>query len=99
MDVMGSPYLLAHGLGTPVADAVTKMTVARTGEYRAWIRTRDWVAPWKAPGAPGKFQLLVNGKAMKTTFGTEGAAWHWQDGGSVSLPAGKLKLEIGRAHV
>jgi hypothetical protein len=94
MDVMGSPYLLAHGLGTPVADAVTKIKVASGGEYRVWVRTRDWVAPWKAPGAPGKFQLLVNGKPLKMTFGTEGAAWHWQDGGSVNLPAGKLKLAL-----
>lgn len=94
MDVMGSPYLLAHGLGAPVADAVTKIKVARSGEYRVWVRTRDWVAPWKAPGAPGKFQLLVNGKPLKTLFGTEGASWHWQDGGSISLTAGKLKLAL-----
>jgi len=62
MDVMGSPYLLAHGLGAPVSDAVMKIKVAGGGEYRVWVRTRDWVAPWKAPGAPGRFQLLVNGK-------------------------------------
>ncbi len=94
MDVMGSPYLLAHGLGSPVADAVTKIKVADGGQYRVWVRTRDWVAPWKAPGAPGRFQLLVNGKPLKTKFGTEGAAWHWQDGGSVNLPAGKVKLAL-----
>ena len=28
MDLMGSPYLLAHGMGTPVADAVTSVSVA-----------------------------------------------------------------------
>ncbi|MCX6906719.1 MAG: FAD-dependent oxidoreductase, partial [Verrucomicrobia bacterium] len=94
MDVMGSPYLLAHGLGVPVADAVTKIKVASGGEYRVWVRTRDWVAPWKAAGAPGRFQLLVNGKPLKTTFGTEGAAWHWQDGGSINLSAGKVKLAL-----
>ena len=94
MDVMGSPYLLAHGLGTPVADATTKIKVAASGKYRVWVRTRDWVAPWKASGAPGRFQLLVNGKPLKTTFGTEGASWHWQDGGSINLAAGKLKLAL-----
>lgn len=26
MDLMGSPYLLAHGLGVPVEDATTKVT-------------------------------------------------------------------------
>jgi hypothetical protein len=85
MDQMGSPFLLAHGLGEPVDDAVTTLKVARPGKYRVWVRTRDWVAPWNAPGAPGRFQLLLNGKPLRTTFGTEGAAWHWQDGGTVRL--------------
>ena len=63
MDQMGSAYLLAHGLGVPVKDAVTKMKVPAPGKYRVWVRTRDWVAPWKAPGTPGKFQLLIDGAA------------------------------------
>lgn len=85
MDQMGSPYLLAHGLGVPVQDAVTTVKVHAPGAYRVWVQTRDWVAPWKAPGAPGKFQVLVNGYALSATFGTEGAEWHWQDGGTVEL--------------
>ena len=55
MDIMGSPYLLAHGLGRPVADAHTKVTVPAAGNYRVWVRTKDWVAQWKAPGTPGRF--------------------------------------------
>ena len=48
------------------------------------------MAPWKAPGAPGRFQVLVDGKPLGATFGTEGAAWHWQDGGTVeSRPRGE----------
>lgn len=94
MDMMGSPYLLAHGLGRPVSDARTEMTVAEAGTYRVWVRTKDWVAQWKAPGAPGKFQLLVGGRALETTFGTEGAEWHWQAGGKVELPAGKISLSL-----
>src|SRR5512138_2535900 len=82
MDQMGSPYLLAHGLGVPVKDAVTSLKFPSAGTYRVWVRTRDWVAPWKAPGTPGKFQVLIDGKALKQTFGTEGAEWHWQDGGT-----------------
>lgn len=85
MEQMGSPYLLAHGLGVPVRDAVTTATFPKAGNYRVWVRTRDWVAPWKAPGAPGKFQLLIDGKALATTFGTVGEDWHWQDGGTVSV--------------
>jgi hypothetical protein len=84
---MGSSYLLAHGLGVPVKDAVTTVPVSSPGKYRVWVRTRDWVAPWNAPGAPGKFQVLINGKALPVTFGTEGAEWHWQDGGVIELSA------------
>jgi hypothetical protein len=91
MDQMGSPYLLAHGLGEPVRDAETTAKFPAAGKYRVWVRTRDWVAPWKAPGAPGRFQLVINGRAVKTTFGTEGAAWHWQDGGTVTV---KKEAEI-----
>jgi len=93
MDQMGSAYLLAHGLGVPVKDAVTKAKISSPGSYRVWVRTHDWVAPWKAPGAPGKFQLLVDGKPLAQTFGTEGADWHWQDGGMVDLgPQATLAL-------
>lgn len=85
MDQMGSPYLLAHGLGVPVQDAITKVKLPSPGEYRIWVRTRDWVAPWRVAGAPGKFQLLIDGKPLATTFGTEGEKWHWQDGGVLKL--------------
>ena len=54
MEQMGSPYLLAHGLGIPVEDATTKITFPSEGKYRVWVRTKDWVAPWNAPGAPDK---------------------------------------------
>jgi hypothetical protein len=87
MDQMGSPYLLAHGLGIPVRDAVTKVTFPSAGTYRLWVRTRDWVAPWNAPGAPGKFQVLINGRPVPEIFGTRGADWHWQGGGMVNVPA------------
>src|SRR5512139_1220971 len=85
MDQMGSPYLLAHGLGEPVRDATTSFSAGKPGRYRVWVRTREGVAPWKAPGAPGKFQVLVNGTVLQQTFGIEGAEWHWQDGGIVEL--------------
>ena len=85
MDLMGSPYLLAHGMGEPVADATTHVDFGAAGRRRVWVRTRDWVAPWQAPGAPGRFQVLVDGQPLSTTFGTEGAAWHWQDGGFVEV--------------
>jgi hypothetical protein len=87
MDIMGSPYLLAHGLGEPVPDAITSVRFPSAGDYRVWVRTRDWVAPWKAKGAPGRFQVLIEGIPLATIFGTEGADWHWQDGGVTRVPA------------
>ncbi len=94
MDQMGSPYLLAHGLGRPVADATTTVEFPVTGRYRVWVRTKDWVAQWQAPGAPGRFQLLVNGRPLDTMFGTAGAAWHWQDGGSVTITERQERLAL-----
>jgi hypothetical protein len=94
MDQMGSPFLLAHGLGTPVRDAITTATFPTPGTYRVWVRTRDWVAPWHAPGKPGRFQVLVDGKALPTTFGVEGEEWHWQPGGTVQISAQQAKVAM-----
>jgi len=94
MDQMGSPVLLAHGLGRPVEDAVTTVEIAAAGEYRVWVRTRDWAATFGAPGTPGEFQLLTDGEPLEATFGTEGAEWRWQDGGTVKLPAGEVAFAL-----
>ena len=85
---VGSPYLLAHGLGRPVADAVTSLEVGEPGEYRLWVRTRNWVAPWisgRPEEAPGRFAVSVDGRVVGEAFGTVGEDWHWQDGGLVEL--------------
>ena len=94
MDQMGSPFLLAHGLGEPVEDARTTVSFPAGGTYRVWVRSRDWVGPWKASGAPGKFRLIVNGKSLDRVFGTEGSEWHWQDGGTVEIGGGDARLAI-----
>ncbi|MEO0470977.1 MAG: FAD-dependent oxidoreductase, partial [Bacteroidota bacterium] len=93
MDQMGSPYLLAHGLGVPVKDASTDIQFPRAGRFRLWVRTRDWVAPWNAPGAPGKFQILLNDEPVKETFGTKSADWHWHDGGVIKVSE-KTKISL-----
>lgn len=91
---MGSPYLLAHGLGKKVADAQTKVTVPEAGKYRVWVRTFDWVARWNASPSPGRFRLAIAGKALPVTFGTEGKTWGWQDGGEVQLDQGICELRL-----
>lgn len=94
IDIMGSPYLIAHGLGTPVKDASTTVQFPKAGTYRLWVRTKDWVAHWKAPGTPGKFQILMNGNALAPTFGTESATWFWQDGGEVKVTQSKTTIAL-----
>ena len=92
MEQMGSPFLLAHGMGSPVSDARTTVKLPKPGTYRVWVRTRDWVAPWKGKGAPGRFQVLAAGKPLGVTFGASGAAWHWQDGGTIEIPGASFTL-------
>ncbi len=91
---MGSPYLLAHGLGTPVADATTTVEVPAAGQYSVWVRTMDWVARWDAPGTPGRFSLSINGQLISDRLGTEGKQWQWQQAGKIKLPAGKSTLTL-----
>ena len=69
IDIIGSSYLMAHGLGVPVQDATTTVQIPQNGNYRVWVRTRNWAAPW-APAAdpPGKFMLLFDGKPLPTLF-------------------------------
>ena len=91
---MGSPYLLAHGLGTPVEDATTSIEVNDGGSYQLFARTKDWVARWGAKGQPGRFQIIVNGNPVKASFGTQGAKWNWQAGGQVTLKKGTNTLAL-----
>jgi hypothetical protein len=91
---MGSPYLLAHGLGTPVEDAATEVTFPATGTYHVYVRTFDWVARWDAPGTPGRFRILVGDRPLEETFGTTGKDWHWQYGGSVPIDNPQVKLTL-----
>jgi hypothetical protein len=91
---MGSPYLLAHGLGSPVDDAVTKIKVDQGGTYRVWARTIDWVARWDVKPSPGRFQIMINGSALQETFGTKGAQWNWHDGGTIELSDGQCELRL-----
>ncbi|MFA7506426.1 MAG: FAD-dependent oxidoreductase [Burkholderiaceae bacterium] len=85
---MGSPYLLAHGLGRPVADASTMITITDAGEYEVWVRAKDWVPSHH----PGRFALSINGIQLDTEFGANGQDWSWQSAGKVSLAQGDTVL-------
>lgn len=87
---MGSPYLLAHGLGRPVADATTTIAVDQAGDYEAWVRAKDWV-----PGHhPGRFALSIDGTVLATEFGANDRDWSWQSAGKVALPQGPVELAL-----
>ena len=91
---MGSPYLMAHGMGRVVEDATTEITLDESGSYRMWVRTRDWTRRWGKEQSAGQFQVIINGKASKSIFGTEQSEWHWQDGGVVRLKSGTNKIVL-----
>jgi hypothetical protein len=93
MGQMGSPMLLAHGMGVPVQDAVTNVAIP-AGQYRVWVRTRNWVPTSNGADAPGRFQVLIDGAPLQPVFGAEGADWHWQDGGQVEIKKDKIELAI-----
>ncbi|NLR81442.1 FAD-dependent oxidoreductase [Chitinophaga eiseniae] len=90
--VMGSSYLMAHGMGRPVKDASTTVTFPAKGKYRLWVRTKDW-APF--PKGPGKFQVLINDVALKPVFGESGDdTWKWYDGGEVAVNNEQVKISL-----
>ena len=94
MDLMGSPYLLAHGMGQPVKDAVSELTFPREGTYRMFVRTYNWTSPWYAGNGPGRFQVLIDGKSNGVTFGDTGNAWLWQDGGKVNIDSTTVQISL-----
>ena len=92
MDLMGSSYLLAHGMGQPVKDAATEVSFPRKGIYRMFVRTYNWTSPWFDGKGPGQFQVLIDGKAAGTTFGDTGNGWIWQDGGKIAIDNTKVQI-------
>ncbi len=91
-DVIGSSYLLAHGMGKAVQDATTTVNFDKTGKYHVWVRTKDW-APF--PKGPGKFQVSVNDQMIKEVFGSSGSdAWRWYYGGEVDIKTREVKIAM-----
>ena len=94
MDQMGSPYLLAHGMGKPVADAKTKFVVAG-GRYNVWVRTKNWTAFWHPGIGAGTFNLIINGEKLPNLLGCQGKGeWLWVKADDVTLKDGKNTLAL-----
>jgi hypothetical protein len=93
MDIMGSPYLIAHGMGIPVRDAKTTIAFPAKGNYYLFVRTRNWTAPWSR-GAAGKFQIKVDGNTLPKTFGEDDQNWHWNTGGKVKISSTEVSISL-----
>jgi len=93
MDVYGSSYILAHGMGTPVPDVHGEIVVSEGGNYQVFVLTRDWAIP-EGSGA-GIFEVHIDGEPLDSVFGNAGVEeWVWQDGGSVGLSPGTSTLSL-----
>ena len=97
-DAMGSPYLLAHGKGVPVAEARTMVELPRGGDWNVWVRTRDWTPDW-SPGAgevkPGRFKVAVGARVLGAVLGTTPADWGWVKAGAFTAPAdGRVRVAL-----
>ncbi len=92
-DLIGSTYLLAHGLGVAVADAKTTFTAPADGEYNVYVRTRNWTRYWSEAPTPGIFELFVDGQSAGV-FGNESSEWHWQRGAKITLTEGNHTVVV-----
>jgi len=88
MDVMGSPYLIAHGRGIRVTDAKAKAVIPEAGEWRVWARSRKWV------NGAGAWRMVINGKRLEKVFGVSQGEWAWEDGGTVKLDKGEVAIRL-----
>lgn len=84
MDQMGSPFLLAHGLGKPVQDASTPVVIPQKGTWHVFARTWNWCSPWKTKEAPGRFKVAVNDVVLDNELGT-GKQWGWEYAGCIDI--------------
>lgn len=94
VDQMGSPYLMAHGLGSPVEDAFTSIEVPADGNYHVWVRTYNWTSPWDEKAGPGRFAVKIGSRTLPREVGCTGSKWEWQKAGEVRLKAGATVLTL-----
>jgi hypothetical protein len=94
MDIMGSPYLIAHGMGVPVADASTTVEIPESGVYHVWVRSYNWTSPWTRAVGPGSLRVKIQGKPLKGIVGNAGDKWCWQYAGNTRLKTGACTLAL-----
>ena len=91
VEQMGSPYLLAHGMGVPVKDVQTSFSLEKKGTYHVWARTKNWVpGEWKAPG---RFQITIDSILLSNELGIN-PDWNWEYAGKVELSKGEKTIAL-----
>ncbi|MFR9635841.1 MAG: FAD-dependent oxidoreductase [Rikenellaceae bacterium] len=94
MDLMGSPYLMAHGMGVPVESASSTVNICEDGKYHVYVRTYNWTSPWYDGAGPGAFKVAINGKSVGKELGTAGDEWMWQYAGARELSKGSHTIAL-----
>lgn len=88
---MGSTYLMAHGMGTPIGDATTEIEIKKEGTYHVWVRTRNW-----APGnwdAPGRFRVKINDQLLPNVAGLN-PEWNWEYMGEAQIEDETVEISL-----
>lgn len=88
---MGSPYLMAHGMGIKVRNAKTKVNFNEYGDYHIWVRTMNW-----APGnweAPGQFKMKVDNGIINKTLGLR-SGWGWEYVDKIKIGSKNINIEL-----
>lgn len=94
MENIHSAYLMAHGMGEPVDDAVTEFDIPDNGEYNIRALTRDWTSVWNVKDSAGKFNIKIDGTELENTLGTNGKEWAWQFAGKTLLKKGRHTIAL-----
>jgi len=91
VEQMGSPYLLAHGLGEKVENASTVLICKKSAKYKVWVRTTNWVSGnWEAPG---RFCITINDDTLPQIMGTRDG-WGWQYAGEKNIRKGNCIIAL-----
>jgi len=91
VEQMGSPYLMAHGMGEPVENASTSIDFLSSGSYHVWARTTDW-----APGnwsPPGEFNIWLGEEKLPKSMGHY-QGWGWNYAGKVKVKKGPTLVQL-----
>ncbi len=91
VEQVGSPYLMAHGMGEPVENASTTIEFPSGGSYHIWARTTDWApGPWESPG---QFNIWLGAEQAPKTMGYY-KGWGWNYAGKVKVKGGPVLLQL-----